>query len=358
LRFQTYRNVVWLICVALIAVPASCSSSKPTVSEAVRNEALLLLSETRFQPPRGWRWGAFRNADGARLRYGWAEPPDQRKGVVVFLPGFQATAEAVFETSRNLLDAGYAVWVLDRRGQGGSDRWLDNRQKSYSIGIEHDAHDVELFAHDIVHGRAGEPRFLAGESLGGHIGFRVLHDQPDLFQAAAFSSPSIAFHTGAFPEWLVHMVTRTSVALGFGKAYAVGEHDWIFDPDAGNAKDPAKNDRDRALMSQAWFLKDPALTSGGATNAFVTALSRSSALERSAGWLEAIKTPVLIGEVEDDQIADAAVMVQACARLAGCRLMPFNATRHALFSDSDSARSVWIAALIAYFDSRQAPSSH
>jgi len=334
-------------------MPAGCGRSKPSESAAVHNDALSLLTETRFQPPSGWRWGAFRNADGARLRYGWAEPPDQQRGVVVFLPGFQATAEAVFETSRNLLDAGYAVWVLDRRGQGGSDRWLDNRQKSYSIGVEHDVHDVEIFAHAIVHGRAGEPRFLAGESLGGHIGFRVLHDKPDLFQAAAFSSPSIAFHTGAFPEWLVRMVTGTSVALGFGKAYAVGEHDWHFDPNAGNPDDPVKDDRNRALMSQAWFLKDPALIAGGATNTFVTELFRSSALEQSPGWLESIKTPVLIGEVEDDQIADASAMVRACARLAGCQLMAFNGTRHALFGDADSTRSIWIAALIAYFDSRQ-----
>lgn len=196
------------------------------------------------------------------------------------------------------------------------------------------------------------------ESLGGHVGLLVLHDQPDLFRAAVFSSPSIAFRTRGIPEWLVRFVTAIGADLGLGRAYAFGEHDWHFDPAAGDASDPAKDDRDRALMSEAWYLRDPRLISGGATNAYVTALFSSSAREQSPGWMESIKTPVLIGQVAGDKIADAAVMAQVCTRLASCKLMPFTGTRHALFSDADSPRSVWIAALLAYFESRYTASSH
>ena len=204
------ERTCWVLVAVLGIALAGCSGprSDPASIEAASKYAVSLLSENRFQAPVGWRWGTFVNADGARLRYGWAEPQGNRKGLIVLLPAYQTTAEALFETSRDLLNAGYAIWVLDRRGQGGSDRWLENPQKNYSIGVEHDEHDVEQFVLQVVHGEPNDAHFLVGESLGGHIGFRVLHDYPGYFQAAAFSSPSIAFHTGKFPEWLVRAITR------------------------------------------------------------------------------------------------------------------------------------------------------
>jgi alpha-beta hydrolase superfamily lysophospholipase len=179
---------------------------------------------------------------------------------------------------------------------------------------------------------------------------RVLHDDPSYFQAAAFSSPSIAFHTGGFPEGLVQMLTRFEVNHGSGTAYAIGEHDWRFDPEAGNPKDPVWDDRDRALVGQAWLLKDPRLRSGGATNAYVVELFRSSALEQSPGWMEAVRTPILIGQVVNDKVAKAEAMSDACRRLTTCRLVSFQGTGHALFRDSDNARSRWMKALCSFFE--------
>lgn len=345
----------WMRCasaavVSVAMVACSGPRSEPARSQAAGKYAISLLSQSRFQEPPGWSWGTFINADNARLRYGWAEPKADRKGLIVLLPGYQATAEAFFETCHDLLSAGYAVWVLDRRGQGGSDRWLDNPQKNYSLGLEHDEHDVEQFIKEVVQGVRNEPRFLVGESLGGHIGFRVLHDYPSYFQAAAFSSPSIAFHTGQFPEGLARMLTRFEVNHGSGTAYAIGEHDWQFDPEAGNPKDPVRDDRDRALMAQAWLLKDPKLRSGGSTNAYVAELFRSSALEQSSGWMEAVRTPILIGQVPNDKIANAEVMSDACHRLPACKLISFQGAGHALFSDSDNARLRWMKALCSFFD--------
>lgn len=339
--------------VNVVMVACSGSRADDARSQAAEKYAISLLLQSRFQEPPGWRWGTFVNADNSRLRYGWAEPKVDRKGLIVLLPGYQATAEAFFETCQDLLRAGYAVWVLDRRGQGGSDRWLANSQKNYSLGVEHDEHDVEQFVREVVRGVPDEPRFLVGESLGGHIGFRVLHDYPSYFHAAAFSSPSIAFHTGHFPESFARMLTRFEANHGWGAAYAIGEHDWQFDLEAGNPKDPVRDDRGRALMAQAWLLKDPKLRSGGSTNAYVAELFRSSDLEQSPGWMEAIRTPILIGQTPNDKIANSKVMSDACRRLPTCTLISFQGAGHALFTDSDNARSRWMNALFSFFEAHR-----
>jgi alpha-beta hydrolase superfamily lysophospholipase len=49
------------------------------------------------------------------------------------------------------------------------------------------------------------PAYLLGESFGGLVGLRLLHDSPALFTAAAFSSPGIDFQTNGVPRGILKM---------------------------------------------------------------------------------------------------------------------------------------------------------
>jgi lysophospholipase len=307
-----------------------------------------LLNQERFQPPAGWRWGSFRNADGATLRYGGCHSKTPARGVVVILPSFQSPAEEFFETARDFQARGFDVWMLDWRGQGGSDRWLADRQKTYSKGLERDERDLVQFVTAVIP-RSPGPLFFVGQSFGGHVGLRVLHDHPGLATAAAFSSPSIGFQTGGTPSWLVRTLAGAAVTLGFGADYALDQHDWSFDPNAGGPKDAVSDDRERALATEAWLLENPGLQQGGATWSYVDAFYRSSDLETEPGWMKAIRTPVLIGEVPDDKIANAPMMTAACHAMRHCTLMTFSGTKHAILGDRDAVRAPYVAAVTTFF---------
>jgi lysophospholipase len=253
----------WHFGALLMAVGAltACSSKPPSaaVDPKLERRALLVAAEERFQAPDGWRWSAMENADGASLRYGWVDPPGPPRGVIVFSPSYGSTTEQYFETARDLVRAGFAVWIIDRRGQGGSDRWPNAGRRAHLEGVAREVRDLRQFSTLAADHEPAVPTYLVGESLGGVVGLNLLHDDPTRFAAAAFSSPGVNFLTGGTPRWLVRAVTSTACALGLKTAYAPGQHAWAFNPLAGGPSDAAKDDPDRALAAQAFLRQHPSL---------------------------------------------------------------------------------------------------
>jgi lysophospholipase len=339
---------------ALVAELAACSGDHPSARDAAaERKAVALISEERFTAPPGWQWGHIINAGGARLRYGHAAPTAPAHGVIVIAPGYVSPAEEFFETARGFLKAGYAVWILDRRGQGGSDRWPGMGERAYLTSLSAEARDLHQFAVLVKSRARGAPMFLVGESLGGLIGLDVLNGDGTIFNAAAFSSPAIDFQTGNLPRGAVRVLTAFMSDIGFAGAYAPGQHDWRFNADDGGPQDLAMDDRARALASEGWFVAHPELREGGATNGFVQALFHAADVEEAKGWAAKITTPLLIGMVPDDKIAVPAAMQAACSEMPDCRLVRFPGAKHALFSDSDVTRSRWMTAIIDFFDAHR-----
>ena len=66
--------------------------------------------------------GMLKTPDGVGLRFARWEPPAGRRGTVCIFPGRTEWIEKYFETVRDLRARGFAVAVLDWRGQGLSDR--------------------------------------------------------------------------------------------------------------------------------------------------------------------------------------------------------------------------------------------
>ena len=332
--FWLWRDIGCFVAGLVLALPLpALSDHKPAeiASDRTVGFAVSLLKEARFQPPQGWQWGSFKNADGASLRFGRCTATTALHGTIVLLPGYQSTIEDFFETARDFQAHGFDVWILDWRGQGGSDRWLPDRQKTYSRGFDRDERDLVRFTSRVVRPRG--PVYLVGESFGGHIGLRALHDFPNLARAAAFSSPAIAFKTGTTSSSIVRILAGAAAMLGFDTEYALGQSDWSFDPDAGGPKDDAVNDRERGLAAEAWAIIDPRLREGGATWGYLNAFFGSTDIETAQGWMNAIRTPVLVGEVPNDAIAVAPLMAASCRAMAKCALMEFPGGKHAIFSD-------------------------
>src|SRR3954470_18340201 len=86
--------------------------------------------------------GAVKTPDGVTLRFGRWDPPPGRKGTVVLLQGRAEYIEKYFETVRDLRARGFAVATFDWRGQGLSDRALEDRQKGHIRNFSEYATDL------------------------------------------------------------------------------------------------------------------------------------------------------------------------------------------------------------------------
>src|SRR3982750_2871896 len=66
--------------------------------------------------------GTIKTPDGAELRFARWAPPAGRKGTVCVFTGRTEQIEKYFETVRDLRERGFAVAMIDWRGQGHSSR--------------------------------------------------------------------------------------------------------------------------------------------------------------------------------------------------------------------------------------------
>ncbi len=86
--------------------------------------------------PSGGEVVAFKGYDGAELRSALWEPTvGPVRGSVCIFPGRGEFIEKYFEVITDLRRRGYAIAIMDWRGQGGSARMLSNRRKGHVVGF-------------------------------------------------------------------------------------------------------------------------------------------------------------------------------------------------------------------------------
>lgn len=341
---------------ATVQLPSDAVGQTNSPDDMAQVRAIAISKQARFQAPDGWTWRVLVNADGAHLRYGWTTPPGRLRGVIVVAPSFQAPAEEYFEMARDFRSHGYAVWILDRRGQGASDRWPGAEARAHLEGAEREVRDLRQFSNLAFTTSQDAPHFLIGESFGGLIGLRLLHDSPELFTAAAFSSPGIDFQTNGVPREVLKNAVVSACDAGRCKEYAPTQKDWAFDPNPGATSDAVRDDAERGFAEEGVLLMEPKLREGGATNGFVTTLFEEADREEAPGWPEKVSVPTLFGYTPKDRISRPDVMQAVCRRMPHCELMRFDSSGHALFTDSDTTREPWMKKILLFFNNRPSAS--
>ncbi len=116
----------------------------------------------QYFPPEGFVWGAYRAGNLPEARYGVASPPVNPRAQVLILADADYPAEAYFELTRQLLDAGYGVWLLEVPGQGGAGHYLLQGNAVYERSYHDGQKTAADFVRDIVHPTRDKPLFIVG----------------------------------------------------------------------------------------------------------------------------------------------------------------------------------------------------
>src|SRR3954449_7327939 len=135
--------------------------------------------------------GTIKTPDGAELRFARWAPPSGRKGTVCVFTGRTEQIEKYFETVRDLRDRGFAVAMIDWRGQGHSSRRLRDPRKGYVRDFSDFEVDVETFVQQVVLPDCPPPYFALAHSMGGAVMLRVAHAGKRWFDRMVLSAPMI-----------------------------------------------------------------------------------------------------------------------------------------------------------------------
>lgn len=306
----------------------------------------------RFEPPASLKWGHFTDKQGTRLRYASLAPAaGAPKGTVVISMGFREMAEKYVEVMRDFSERGYAVWVMDWRGQGGSDRYLkDQPQRMHSEGYDEHIAALHSFVTDVVN--TGGPRLLLAHSMGGHIGLRYLKEHPGIFDAAVMTSPMLDIKTEGYPRAAALALTQFVRLARKLTEYIPGGHDWNEAKDEVFEGNPYTHDAARFAVRGAVLRAKPELRMGQPTFGWLVHTFNSISKLNKESYLKSIDTPILMEVADEERIVVKEAALRAASLLPNCTGTIVPAARHELWMESDAIRQPLLDRALAFFDAR------
>lgn len=282
--------------------------------------------------------------EGVRLRVMLAktENPDPR-GSIIFSPGRTEFIEKYFETVEDFLGRGFNILIIDPRGQGLSDRILEDRLKSYVKTFQDYADDfafaMESFADDLP-----KPHIAMGHSMGGCIVLLAVLSGVINPSAVVCSAPM----TGIFD-----VETRVSefIIRGFN-LIGMSKSNIPFQKQTGGLPVPFKgnkltSDLDRFEKWASYFKTTPELRVAGPTVGWIRqALWAMNYVNRNARQL---KIPGLIVAAGGDPIVDPASNSKF-AHMAGIDFKVVPGALHEVFMEKDEFRDQFFESFDAFLD--------
>lgn len=173
------------------------------------------LGRTRPQIEAVWAQrvqGRFSGVEGVSIAYAYIEPAERKSRAVVISSGRTEFIDKYAEVAFDLFQQGFAVYVIDHRGQGFSGRLLTDLHKGHVVDFEHYVSDLHQFVTEVVLPRESLSPVLVGHSMGAAIVARFIQVYPDIAAGAAVCSPMLEINTGA-PQGIVWPILSRIEAL-------------------------------------------------------------------------------------------------------------------------------------------------
>ncbi|MDB5439310.1 MAG: lysophospholipase [Caulobacteraceae bacterium] len=286
----------------------------------------------RFYPPPGWTFGLIRAGKAPAQRYGVSAPVGLApRGQVLILTDYGESAEAWYETIRQLNGQGWTVWLLERLAQGGSARYSDRRDLGHAVSLDPDIAAVSGMIHQVI--RPTDGVVIVGQGEGALVGLRASQRGVPV-RGMVLTSPLLAIP----PETHLHARLRF---FGLGGLRADRNSAWMRDgPDA--AQRGLTHDRTRGGVEKAWQQVNPDLRMGGPSLSRVAAVRVAVTGLRPAG----LKPPALM--LEDDEAG-----AELCRHMTQCEHRRLDGGP-AFYLETDSRRQTWLEAVERFLSDRAA----
>jgi lysophospholipase len=309
-----------------------------------------LVTLAKNPVPSGATVGFFKGYDGAELRYArWDATRMPRRGTVCLFGGRTEFIEKYFEVIADLRRRGFAVAMMDWRGQGGSQRMLSNPRKGHVRGFWEYDRDLIRFMKDIVLPDCLPPFIGMGHSMGGNVLLRNATMPGLWFERIVLTAPMIAIHDSILGPRPINarIYAELGCLLGMSTAYVVGGSDELetSKPFDGNT---LTSDHERWLRTKAVLDRAPQLGLGSPTIGWLRAALRSCRRLANPDYPAKINVPLLLFAAGNDTVVSTRAIEDFAvgAKVASCILMP--GSRHEILQENDAVRTRFWAAFDAY----------
>jgi lysophospholipase len=296
--------------------------------------------------PEGATVGTVKTSDGVVLRYARFEPPAGRKGTLCVLPGRAEFIEKYFEVVRDARARGFAVAILDWRGQGLSDRALQNARKGHVHDFSEYDRDLEAFVKEIVLPDCPPPLFALGHSMGAAVLIRSAYHGRRWFDRIVLSGPMIDL-SGAAGSRFARMSAQAMRLVGLGSSYVPGGGGTAINtlPFPGNN---LTSDAVRYARTVAIIEAEPALAIGAPTVAWLDSAFKVMREFADPGYASRLRQPLLLVAAGQDRIVSTPAIGAFATRLRAGSHLVIPGARHEILMEQDRYREQFWAAFDAF----------
>lgn len=167
--------------------------------------------------------GYFTGKANIEIYYKIFQQPEEGAAAILISSGRTEAAIKYKEFIFDLYNNGYAVYIHDHRGQGLSGRMTEDPDMGYIDTFQFYIDDMKYFYDHMLNQRAHKKKYLIAHSMGGAIGMTYLQQNPNDFDAAAFSSPMLGLSFPSCKATKILTQEEPKYALGQGKYIEGGE---------------------------------------------------------------------------------------------------------------------------------------
>lgn len=289
--------------------------------------------------------GEYTSIDGYRLNYAYTIPATAHTTIVLSsgrIESYLKYKEMMFDLWQN----GFAVFMIDHRGQGLSERLVEDLQMGYVGHFDDYVNDLLTFVDHIVKPRQVGELHLVCHSMGSAIGALTLLKAPELFKKAVFCAPMFGIKP-ALPNWLATSLIKTGLAWNALRkrnvGYFFGQTPYIAYPFAIN---PLCHSESRYRVFRDLYEEYPDIQLGGVTTEWLQAAQH--AMQYIADNGQDIRVPLLVFCAQNDKIIDNKRQAKTVSTFSNVEYKTIDGGYHELFNEKDKYRNPVLTDLMTF----------
>jgi lysophospholipase len=307
-----------------------------------------LVSTPKNPIPLGASTGFIEVRKGLRLRFAsWQPVLRERRGTVCIFPGRAEFIEKYFEVVGELRRRGFAVAVLDWRGQGGSSRLTRSPFKGHINDFAEYEEDLSQFMRAVVLPDCPAPYFALGHSMASMVLFSAATKRGCWFTRMVLTAPMVKIVGLPMSHGMCRQLADGLTMFGFGKRPVPGDKE-KYRQDQPFEGNPLTSDRERFMRNLSVLQAAPELAVEAPTIGWLKAAL--NAIERVGGekFAPHVRVPVLMLAASDDQVVQSKAVEELAIRLRAGSQIVLRGSRHEILQERDSIREQFWAAFDAF----------
>jgi len=228
------------------------------------------------------------------------------KGTIFLQSGRTEFIEKYYEVISEFIDRGYAVAMMDWRGQGLSSRVSKNIRIGHIDNFKTFDDDFIKIVEECFKTRCPSPFIGFGHSMGGCLLASYFISEKNVLEKCILCAPMVSVRANAMSRRIVKLLGLLD-NIGYGsfpmqKPSWDSEDGWIEEPFEDNA---LTTDRERFERSFKFLKKCPELGVKGITVGWLKhALNRTNQFKKIQ-WNIAIKRPLLLLDATEDKLVNS-----------------------------------------------------